>query len=181
MLLVLRKAPRLSAPQVDGWRSEHVHDLNVPAKRAWMNRYSAGDLPYGAPDFLASVTIWAHTQTGINKGMTRLCGDPPKVRTLATCNVLPRWTHYHAIERAADASAAHLGHVQRSVFTKAGIERAIRTTGIGLQALPNCSLLILDLEYLPLELPAGAQEYLPLELPCRIVQVPCSSPHYPAG
>jgi hypothetical protein len=36
--------------------------------------------------------------------------------------------------------------ITRSVFTKAGIERAIHTTRIGLQAIPDCSLLSLDLE-----------------------------------
>jgi hypothetical protein len=39
-----------------------------------------------------------------------------------------------------------MGHVQRSVFTKVGIERAIHTTRIGLQAFHDCSLLSLDLE-----------------------------------
>jgi hypothetical protein len=46
----------------------------------------------------------------------------------------------------ATIAADHVGHVQRSVFTKAGIERAIHTTRIGLQAIPDCSLLSLDLE-----------------------------------
>jgi hypothetical protein len=31
MLFVLRKAPRLSTLHVDGWRWEHVRDLNAPA------------------------------------------------------------------------------------------------------------------------------------------------------
>jgi hypothetical protein len=39
-----------------------------------------------------------------------------------------------------------LGHVQRSVFTKAGIERAIHTTRIGLQTILDCSLQSLDSE-----------------------------------
>jgi hypothetical protein len=39
-----------------------------------------------------------------------------------------------------------LGHVQRSVFTKDGIERAIHTTRIGLQTILDCSLPSLDLE-----------------------------------
>jgi hypothetical protein len=43
-------------------------------------------------------------------------------------------------------AADHLGHVQRSIFTKAGIERAIQSTRIGLQTIPDCSLLTLDLE-----------------------------------
>jgi hypothetical protein len=37
MLFVLRKAPRVSAPHVDGWRWEYVRDLNVPAWRKWVN------------------------------------------------------------------------------------------------------------------------------------------------
>jgi hypothetical protein len=36
--------------------------------------------------------------------------------------------------------------IQRSVFTKAGIERAIHTTRNGLQAIHDCILLSLDLE-----------------------------------
>jgi hypothetical protein len=43
-------------------------------------------------------------------------------------------------------AADHLGHVQRSYFTKAGIQRAIHTTCIGLQVIHDCSLLRLDLE-----------------------------------
>jgi hypothetical protein len=40
----------------------------------------------------------------------------------------------------------HHVRVQRSVFSKACIERAIHTTRIGLQAILDCSLLSLDLE-----------------------------------
>jgi hypothetical protein len=43
-------------------------------------------------------------------------------------------------------AADHLGHVQRWLFTKVGIERAIHTTHIGLQTIPDCRLLNLDLE-----------------------------------
>jgi hypothetical protein len=43
-------------------------------------------------------------------------------------------------------AADHLGHVHRYVFTKIGIERAIHTTRIGLQTIPDCSPLCLDLE-----------------------------------
>jgi hypothetical protein len=39
-----------------------------------------------------------------------------------------------------------MGHVQRSVFTKAGIKHAIHTTRTGLQTIPYCSLLSLDME-----------------------------------
>jgi hypothetical protein len=56
MLLVLREAPRLSAPHVDGWRWEHVRDLNVPAWRKWFNHYSAGNILDVAADFVASAT-----------------------------------------------------------------------------------------------------------------------------
>jgi hypothetical protein len=59
MLLVLRKAHRLSTPHVDGWRWSHVRDLNVPAWRKWVNRYSAGSIPDAAADFPASATGWA--------------------------------------------------------------------------------------------------------------------------
>jgi hypothetical protein len=43
-------------------------------------------------------------------------------------------------------AADHLGQVQRSVFTKACIERAIHITRIGLQTILDRSLLSLDLE-----------------------------------
>jgi N-acyl-L-homoserine lactone synthetase len=59
MVLVFGKAPRLSAPHIDGWRWEHVRDLNVPAWRKWVNRYAAGNIPDVAADFLASATGWA--------------------------------------------------------------------------------------------------------------------------
>jgi hypothetical protein len=39
-----------------------------------------------------------------------------------------------------------LAHVQRSVFTKAGIERAIHTTCNGLQTISDCVLLSMDME-----------------------------------
>jgi hypothetical protein len=38
-----------------------------------------------------------------------------------------------------------MGHIQRSAFIEVGIERAIHTTHIGLQAIHDCSLLSLDL------------------------------------
>jgi hypothetical protein len=40
LLVVLRKAPRLPTPCVNGWRLEHVHDLNVHSLRARVNRYT---------------------------------------------------------------------------------------------------------------------------------------------
>jgi hypothetical protein len=46
----------------------------------------------------------------------------------------------------ATGAAEHMGHVQRSVFTKDGIERAIHTTRIGLQAILYSSLLSLNPE-----------------------------------
>jgi hypothetical protein len=39
-----------------------------------------------------------------------------------------------------------MGNLQRSYFTKVGIEQAIHITRIGLQAILDCSLLSLDLE-----------------------------------
>jgi hypothetical protein len=145
MLLVLRKAPRLSTPHVDGWRGEHVRDLNVPAWRKWADCYSAG-IPEVAADSLATATGWAlHKQTGVDRDATRLRGEAPKVWPLVASSVLSRLGHCHAIARIATVAADHLGLVQRSVFTKAGIERAIHTTRIGLQAIPDCNLLSLDL------------------------------------
>jgi hypothetical protein len=121
--------------------------LNVPAWRKWVNRYSAGNIPEAAADFLASATGWAlHKQTGVDRDATRLRGEAPKVRPLAAGSVLSRLAHCHAIARIAIVAANHLDYVQRSVFTKAGIERAIHTTRIGLQAILDCCLLSLDLE-----------------------------------
>jgi hypothetical protein len=40
----------------------------------------------------------------------------------------------------------HLGHVQGSAFTEACIERAVHTARIGLQTIPDCNLLSLDLK-----------------------------------
>jgi hypothetical protein len=68
------------------------------------------------------------------------------VNPLAAGSVLSRLSHCHAIARIAIVAADHLGHVQRSVFTKLGIERAIHTIRIGLQAIPDCSLQSLDME-----------------------------------
>jgi hypothetical protein len=52
----LEKSTSPVSPHVDGWRWEHVRDLNVPAWRKWVNRYSAGNIPEAAADFLASAT-----------------------------------------------------------------------------------------------------------------------------
>jgi hypothetical protein len=113
MLLVLRKAPRLSAPQVDGWWWEHVRDLNVPAYRKWVNRYSAGNIPDAAADFLASATGWdLHKHTGVDRDATRLRGEAPKVRLLAVGSVLTRLAYFHAIARITTMAADHWGHVQ---------------------------------------------------------------------
>jgi hypothetical protein len=138
MLLVLQKSPRMFAPRVGNWRWEHVHDMNVPVWCAWVNCYSAGDLPDVAANFLASATAWAlHEQARVDMDIIRLRGDPPKVYSLATDKVLSRVAHCHAIARVADAHAAHLGHVHRCVFIEAIIERAIHTTRNGLHALPD--------------------------------------------
>jgi hypothetical protein len=96
---------------------------------------------------LASATGWAlHKHTRVDSDATRLRGEAPKARPLAAGNVLSWLAHYHAIARIATFAADHMGHVQRSVFTKVGIERAIHTTRIDLQTIPYCSLLSLDME-----------------------------------
>jgi hypothetical protein len=59
---------------------------------------------------------------------------------------MSRLAHYLVIARIAIVAADHVGHVQKSVFTKGGIERAIHTTRIGLLAIHDCSLLSLDME-----------------------------------
>jgi hypothetical protein len=134
--LFLRKASRMLAPHVDGRRWEHVRGLNVPAWRKWANRYSAGNIPDVAADFLASATGWAlHKRTCVDRDATRLRCEASKVRPLAAPNVLSRLAHYHAIARILTVAADHLGPVERSVFTKAGIEREIHTTRIGLKPL----------------------------------------------
>jgi hypothetical protein len=121
--------------------------LNVPAWRKWVNRYSAGNIPEAAADFLANATGWAlHKQTRVDHDATRLRGEAPKVRPFATGSVLSRLAHCHAIARIAIVAADHMGHVQRSVFTKGGTERAVHTTCVGLQVVPDCNLLSMDLE-----------------------------------
>jgi hypothetical protein len=98
MHLVLRKAPRLSAPHVDGWRWEHVRDLNVPAWRKWVNRYSTGNIPDVAADFLACATGWAlHKQACVDRDSTPLRGEAPKVRPIVDGSVQSRLAHCHAI------------------------------------------------------------------------------------
>jgi hypothetical protein len=72
------KSTSLVSPHVDGWPWEHVRDLNVPAWRKWVNRYSAGDIPETAADFLASATGWAlQKQTWVDRDATRLRGETP--------------------------------------------------------------------------------------------------------
>jgi hypothetical protein len=148
MLLILRKkAPRLSAPHVDGWRWEHLRGLNVPVRRKWIHRYSAGNVPDVAAYFLTSATGWAlHKHTRVDRDAIRLRGEAPKVRPLVIGIVMSRFTHCHAIAWIAIVTADHVGHLQRLVFIKVGIERAMHTTRIGLQTIRYCSLLSLDLE-----------------------------------
>jgi hypothetical protein len=77
----------------------------------------------------------------------RMPVDLPKVRPLAACCVMSWPAHIHTVDRNVDSAAAPLSHVQRYVFTKAGIERAmIHITRIELQALRECILLSLDME-----------------------------------
>jgi hypothetical protein len=113
-----------------------------------VNRYSAGNLPDATADFLASATGWAlHKELGVDRDATRLRNEAPKVWPLvARSSVLSRLAYCHAIARIATFAADHLGDVQRSVFTKAGIERVIHTTRMGLQTIHDCNLLTLELE-----------------------------------
>jgi hypothetical protein len=54
-------------------RWEHARDLNVPAWRKWVNRYSDGNIPDAAAYFLASAIGWAlHKETGVDRDATRL-------------------------------------------------------------------------------------------------------------
>jgi hypothetical protein len=108
---------------------------------------SAGNIPEAAADFLASAIGWAlHKQTWVDRDATRLRGEAPNARPLVAGSVLSRLAHCHAIARIGTIAADHLSHVQRSFFTRAGIERVIHATRIGLQAIPDCSLLSLGLE-----------------------------------
>jgi hypothetical protein len=120
-------APRLSASHVDGWRWDHVRDLNIPAWRKWVNVYSAGNILDVAAYFLASAAGWAlHKRTGVDSDATRLRGEPPKVRPLVDGRIMSRLAQCHAIARIAIVAADHIGPVQRYVVTKIGIERAIK-------------------------------------------------------
>jgi hypothetical protein len=103
-----------------------------------MFRHGVSGLTATRREIFASATGWAlHKQTGVDRVATRLRGEAHKVRPLAAGSVLSRLAHCHAIARIATVAADHLGPVQRSVFTKAGIERAIHTTRIGIQAIPD--------------------------------------------
>jgi hypothetical protein len=147
MLFVLRETPRLSAPHVDGWRWEHVRDLNVPAWSKWAKRYSLVSTPDAAADFQASGTRWAlHEETGVDRDATRLQGEYPKLRPLAASSVMSRLAHYYAVARIADVATDYMGPVQRYVFNKASVERVIHTTRIGLRTTFYFSLLSFDLE-----------------------------------
>jgi hypothetical protein len=122
----------ISAPHIDCWCYDHARDLNAPAWQKWANRYSEGILPHFANDFMANAMGWAlHRQNGVDRDATRLRGEILKVRPLAACSILSRFPHSHATTRIANVAANHLGPLHRSVFTKAGIERAIHTTRLG--------------------------------------------------
>jgi hypothetical protein len=112
-----------------------------------VNLYSAGNFLNAPADFLASATGWAlNKESGVDRNATRLRGEDPKVWPLAARSVSSRLAHCHANARIATIAADHLGHVQRSVFTKVGIERALHTTHKGLHTIYYCSMLNLDLE-----------------------------------
>jgi hypothetical protein len=151
MLLVLRKAPRLASPHVARWRWEHVSDSNGPAWRKLVNRYSAGNIPEAAAAFVATATWWAlHKQTRVDRDATRLGGEAHEVPPLAAGSVMSRLVHCYAIVRIETFAADHMGnkslYIQRSVFTEAGIKRAIHTTRIGQQAIHDGNRLSLDRE-----------------------------------
>jgi hypothetical protein len=59
---------------------------------------------------------------------------------------LSRLANCHAIARIAIFATYDTGPVQRRVFTKVGIERAIHTTRIGLQTILDRSPQRMDLE-----------------------------------
>jgi hypothetical protein len=89
------------------------------------------NIPDATADFLASAPGWAlHKQTSVDRDATRLRGEAPRVRPLAASIVLSRLAHCHDIPRIATVAADHMGHVHRSVFTKAHIKRAMHTTPI---------------------------------------------------
>jgi hypothetical protein len=112
-----------------------------------VSRYSGGNLLDTAVDFLTSATWWAlHKESGVNRDATRLRVEAPKARSLVDGSVLSRLARYHATERIEIVAAELLGHVQRSVFTEAGIERATHANCIGLQTIRDCNLRSLDLE-----------------------------------
>jgi hypothetical protein len=73
-------------------------------------------------------------------------GDVSKGRALGVSNVFSPMTNRHAIARISDAYVEHLGNVQRSLFTKVGIEKVVPTICIVLQALSDCSQLSFDVE-----------------------------------
>jgi hypothetical protein len=87
-----------------------------------------------------------HKQTCVECDATRRRNEAPKVQPLAASSAVLRLADCHAIARIAFVAADHVGHVQRSVFIKVGIERAIYITRIDLQIVLDCSLLSLDLE-----------------------------------
>jgi hypothetical protein len=82
---------------------------------------------------------------GVDHDATLVRGEAPKLRPLADGSVMSRLLHYHASARIGAVAVDHMGHVQRSVFTKGGIERAIHTTWIGFQTILDCAILSLDL------------------------------------
>jgi hypothetical protein len=106
-----------------------------------------GNISDIAADFKASATgSDLHKHTCVDRDATRLRGEAPKGRPLALGSVMSRLARCHAIAWIATVAVDHMGNVQTSIFTKSGIERAMDTTRIGLQTIPYCNLLSLDLE-----------------------------------
>jgi hypothetical protein len=77
---------------------------------------------------------------------------------------MSRLAHCHAIAWIATVAADHMGHVQRSIFNKAGIEQTMHTTRADLQTIHDCSLLSLD--------PENAFNTISRRFSCEVVQEP---------
>jgi hypothetical protein len=82
-----------------------------------------------------------HNQTGVDRDITRMRGEPSKVLPLADGIAISRLAHCHAIARTSGGrGSCALGACTMRCCQKAAIHISIR---IGLQALPDRNLLIL--------------------------------------
>jgi hypothetical protein len=122
---------------------------NWPSKPRYqdLKRLASHTVHSLAEDFLASSTRWAlHKETLVDRDATRLQGESPKVQPLVVDIVMSRLARCDDIARIGTVATDHMGPVQRYVFTKDGIERAIHTTRVGLKTTLDYSLLSLDME-----------------------------------